>query len=367
MTGDLEKERQAYELWAQTYPRDDVPLSNLCFAYYYLGQYEKALPEAREALRLDPASGNNYENLAATYMFLDRLDEAQTAIQEAWAKKLDTPYMHTFAYVLAVFKRDQAEMERQEDWIKGKPGMEDSLMSWQADISAYSGLQEKSRELSRRAVASAQHAGEKETAGGYEANSSLREALFGNPAQARQQAAAALDLSNGRDVQFEAALVLAFIGDAARAQALADDLSKRYPEDTIVQLKEVPTLRAQLALSHNDPSQAIENLQAAAPYELGMLGIGAISYTAYVRGESYLAAQDGSKAAAEFQKIIDHRSVALHAVGALARLGLARAYASQGDSAKARTKYQDFLNLWKDADPDIPILKEAKTEYAKLR
>jgi serine/threonine protein kinase/tetratricopeptide (TPR) repeat protein len=367
VTGDLEKERQAYELWAQTYPRDDVPPSNLCFVYYYLGQYEKALPEAREALRLDPASGNNYENLAATYMFLDRLDDAQTAIQEAWAKKLDTPYMHTFAYVLAVFKRDQAEMARQEAWIKGKRGMEDSLMSWQADISAYSGLQEKSRELSRRAVASAQHAGEKETAGGYEANSSLREALFGNPAQARQQAAAALDLSNGRDVQFEAALVLAFIGDAARAQALADDLSKRYPEDTIVQLKEVPTLRAQLALSHNDASQAIENLQAAAPYELGMLGIGAISYTAYVRGESYLAAQDGSKAAAEFQKIIDHRSVALHAVGALARLGLARAYASQGDSAKARTKYQDFLNLWKDADPDIPILKEAKSEYAKLQ
>ena len=269
-------------------------------------------------------------------MYLNRLEDARATIQEAWAKKLDTPYMHSFAYVLALFGGDRAAMEQQAAWMMGKPGIEDSLMSWQADIAAYSGLQEKSRELSRRAIASAQNAGEKETAAAYQANSSLREALFGNIAQARQQAAAALDLSTGRDVQFEAALVLAMVGDESRAEALANDLNKRYPEDTIVQFKEVPTVRAQLALSRNQPSKAIEDLQAAAPYELGTLSIGAVSYTAYVRGEAYLAAHDGTHAAAEFQKIIDHHSVGMHPIGALARLGIARAYVLEGDQSKPK-------------------------------
>jgi DNA-binding winged helix-turn-helix (wHTH) protein/tetratricopeptide (TPR) repeat protein len=367
VTGDLEKQRQAYEVWAQTYPRDDVPPTNLCFLYYYIGQYDKALPEAREALRLDPASGNNYENVAASYLLLNRLQETQATIEEAWAKKLDTPNMHIFAYVLAVLRNDSAAMEQQAAWVMGKPGMEDGLISWQADIAAFSGLQEKSRELSRRAVASAQHAGQKETAANYEANASLREALFGNPAEAGRRAVSALDLSNGRDAQFEAALVLALIGEASRAQVLATDLNRRYPEDTIVQLKELPTLRAQFALNRNQPSRAIEELQAATPYEMGVLGIGLISYTAYVRGEAYLAAHDGSRAAPEFQKIIDHRSAGMHHIGALARLGLARAYALQNDPIKAKAAYQDFLSLWKDADPNIPILKQAKVEYAKLQ
>ena len=161
--------------------------------------------------------------------------------------------------------------------------------------------------------------------------------------------------------------MLALIGDAARSQALANDLSKRYSEDTIVQSKELPTLRAQLALSRKQPSKAIEALQAALPYDMGVLAIGIISYPAYVRGEAYLAAHDGTKAAGEFQKIIDHRSVGMHPIGARAHLGLARAYALQGATVKAKTAYQDFLALWKDADADIPILQQAKAEYAKLQ
>lgn len=366
VTGDLGKVQQSCELWAQAYPRDDVPFTILTGLYFALGQYDKALSEAREAVRLNPASGNNYENLAWSYLFLNRLEEAQATIEVAWAKKLDTSYLHSIAYVLAFFRNDATGMEQQSAWIMGKAGLEDQLLSWEADIAAYFGLQEKSRELSRRAVASAQHAGEKETAAGYEANSSLREALFGNLALARHQADAALELSTGRDVQFEASLVLAMTGDDTRAQALLNDLGKRYPEDTIVQFKELPTVRAQLAMNHNLPLKAIEDLQAAAPYEMGILAIGIVSYPAYVRGEAYLSVHDGVHGAAEFQKIIDHRSAGMHPVGALARLGIARAFELQGERAKAKLAYQDFLTLWKDADPDIPILKEAKAEYAKL-
>ena len=365
--GDLGKARESCELWAQAYPRDDVPHTILNGLYFSLGQYDKALAEALEALRLNPASGNNYENLAGSYMYLNRLEEARATIEQGWAKKLDTPYMHIFAYVLALFRGDGAGMEQQAAWVMGKPGIEDTLIAWQADIAAFSGLQEKSRELSRRAIASAQNAGEKETAAAYQAKSALREALFGNPAQARQEAAAALDVSTGRDVQFEAALVLALIGDESRAEALANDLGKRYPEDTLVQFKEVPTLRAQLAVNRNQPSKAVEELQAALPYELGTLATGAVSHPAYVRGEAYLAAHDGTHAASEFQKIVDRRNVGMDPIGALSHLGLARAYVLQGDSAKSKAPYQDFLTLWKDADPNIPVLKQAKAEYAKLQ
>jgi hypothetical protein len=266
-------------------------------------------------------------------------------------------YLHSF------LKNDAASMAQEVTWATGKPGVEDILLAAEADTAAYSGQLAKARELSRRAVASAQHAEEKETAARYETSAALLEALFGNPAEARQRAAAALELSTGRGVQYKAALALALIGDAGRAQALANDLIKRYPEDTIVQLELVPTLHAQLALGRKDASKAVEALQAAAPYELGMtVGLHPI----YVRGHAYLAAHEGSKAAGEFQKIIDHRILGLNPVGALAHLDLARAYVLQSDTSKAKAAYQDFLALWKDADPNIPILKEAKAEYLKL-
>jgi tetratricopeptide (TPR) repeat protein len=362
VTGDLEKARRTSELWEQAYPQDSIARTNLSFIYQVLGQYDRALVEAREAVRLDPAIGVNYENLAVSYLCLNRLEETRATAEEAQAKKVDTPVVHFVLYSLAFLKNDPAGMAQQVAWATGKPGVEDNLLSTEADTAAYSGQLGKARELSPRAVASAQHAEEKETAASYEASAALREALFGNPAEARKRVAAALELSTGRDVQYAAALALALIGDAVRAQALADVLSKRYPEDTIVQFMELPNLHAQLALSHNDAPKAIGALQAAEPYELGDL------YPVYVRGEAYLAAHEGSKAAVEFQKIIDHRGIVENSpIGALAHLQLGRAYAMVGDAAKAKTAYKDFLTLWKDADPAIPILKEAKAEYAKLR
>jgi serine/threonine protein kinase/tetratricopeptide (TPR) repeat protein len=361
--GDLEKARQSYDLWAQTYPRDYVPPTNLSFLYSLLGQYDKALAEAREAVRLDSANGINYENLALSYFFLKRPEEARATVEEAQKKKLDSYYLHWIVYLLAFLKNDGASMAREITWATGKPGVEDILLAAEADTADYSGQLAKARELSRRAVASAQHAQKKETAARYETSAALLEATVGDPAVARQRAAAALELSTGRDVEYRAAFALALIGDAGRAQLLANDLNKRYPEDTIVQLELVPTLQAQLALGRKDASKAVEMLQAAAPYELGMtVGLHPI----YVRGEAYLAAHDGNRAAAEFQKIIDQRVLALP-IGALAHLDLARAYALQGDTVKAKAAYQDFLALWKDADPGVQILKQAKTEYSTLQ
>ncbi|HXP15881.1 MAG TPA: hypothetical protein VN868_02185, partial [Terriglobales bacterium] len=280
---------------------------------------------------------------------------------------LDSPLLRIFIYELAFLQNDAAKMAQQVAWGAGKSGVEDVLLASEADTAAYFGRLGKAREFSRQAVASAERAQEKETAASYEAEAALREALFGNAPQARQRAAAALSLSNGRDVQYGAALALVFAGDAARAQAekLTDDLAKRSPEDTIVQFSYLPTIHAQLALSRSNASKAIKALQAAAPYELGSSFVSL--YPVYVRGEAYLSAHQGSAAAAEFQKIFDHPGVVLNqTIGALVHLQLGRAYVLD-DKDKARAAYQDFLTLWKDADPDIPILKEAKAEYEKLQ
>ena len=368
--GDLEKARQSYELWAQTYPRDVVPAGNLNVICDYLGQYDKALAQSRESYRLVP-DGLSYSNLVNAYLFLNRLEEARNTAEEAQTKNLDSPYLRVNLYALAFLQNDAAGMAQQVAWAAGKSGVEDALLEDEADTAAYSGRLAKARGFSRQAVASAERAEEKETAAGYEADAAVREALFGNEAEARQRAAAVLALSTGRDVQYGAALALALAGDAHRAQALADDLGKRFPEDTIVQFNYRLTIHAQFALERNDPSRAIEALQSATPYELGLPGTGSFTpglYPVYVRGDAYLAAHQGMEAAAEFQKILGHHGVVQNgSIGALAHLGLGRAYVLQGDTGKASAAYQDFLTLWKDADPDIPILVVAKSEYAKLR
>ena len=368
--GDLEKARQSYELWTQTYPRDVLPAGNLNVICDYLGQYDKALAQSRESYRLVP-DGLSYSNLVNAYLFLNRLEEARTTAEEAQTKNLDSPYLRVNLYALAFLQNDAAGMAQQVAWAAGKSGVEDALSEDEADTAAYSGRLAKARGFSRQAVASAKRAEEKETAAGYEADAAVREALFGNEAEARQRAAAVLALSTGRDVQYGAALALALAGDAHRAQALADDLGKRFPEDTIVQFNYQPTIHAQFALERNDTSRAIEALQAATPYELGLPGTGSFTpglYPVYVRGDAYLAAHQGIEAAAEFQKILGHHGVVQNgSIGALAHLGLGRAYVLQGDTGKASAAYQDFLTLWKDADPDIPILVVAKSEYAKLR
>jgi len=246
------------------------------------------------------------------------------------------------------------------------------VLDFETDTAAYSGRIGKARELSHRAVALAERREDKEIAAAYEAKAAVREAVFENVAAAQQRAAAALALSTGRDVQYGAALALALAGDAVRAQALADDLAERFPEDTIVQFNYLPTIHAQLALERDDSSKALEALQAAAPYELGSPGSATFNfvslYPAYVRGGVYLSRRQGSEAAAEFQKILDWPGVVIdEPIGALSHLQLARACALTGDTAKARAAYQDFLTLWKDADPDISVLKQAKSEYAKLQ
>jgi eukaryotic-like serine/threonine-protein kinase len=363
-TGNLEKARQVYELWAQTYPRDWVARINLRVIYTDLGQCDKALAEARETLRLDPTAVG-YTSLVFSYLALNRLVEARSAAEEAQAKEFDSPDLGWILYRLAFLQNDTAGMAQQVAWAVGKPGAENVLLSNEADTFAYSGHIGKAREYSRQAVASAERAEEKEVAALYADDAALREALFGNAVEARQQTAAALGLSNGQNVQYGAALALAFAGDVVRAKTLADDLGKRVPENTIIRFNYLPTIRAQIALSRNDSSKAIEALQAAAPYELGYPGR---LYPVYVRGEAYLAAHQANEAAAEFQKILDHRGIVMNApIGALAHLQIGRAYAMQGDTAKAKAAYQGFLTLWKDADPDIPILIAAKAEYAKLQ
>jgi len=261
-------------------------------------------------------------------------------------------------------------MERQVEWAAGKPGVEDVLLSYQSDTEAYYGRLVKAQDFSRRAVDSAVRDDSKETAAMRQVNAALREAEFGNAAAAKQGVATALALAPGRDVKLFAALTLARSGDTARAKAISEELEKNYASNTILKVYWLPTIKAAMELNANNPTQAVMFLEAAAPYELGgppQLQVGTM-YPVYIRGQAQLAAHNGAAAATEFQKYLDHRGITLNfPLGALAHLGLARAYALQGDTAKAKTAYNDFLTLWKDADPDIPILTAAKAEYATLK
>jgi len=371
VTRNLMNARRSYALGEQIYPRDPGFRSGLGVIYYALGQYESALKEHQEALRLFPYDSVAFRMVTYTYLLLDRVEAAAATAREARAKGLDSALGPT-AYAIAFYQNDAPEMARQVAAATGKTGEEDLLLALNADTSAYFGHLGKARELSRRAEDSAELAAGKETAATYYAASALREALFGNADRAGQQAILAKGRASGRDVDYGLALALTYAGDANRARALADDLGKRFPEDTVVQFNCLPTLKARLALLRSNPQQALVSVQAAASYELGLPAIGFYNwpnlYPVYVRGEAYLAAHKGSEAAAEFQKILDHRGIVLNEpIGALAHLQLGRAYAMQGDTAKSRAAYQDFLTLWKDADPDIPILREAKAEYARLQ
>jgi eukaryotic-like serine/threonine-protein kinase len=370
VTGELEQASQVYELWAKSYPQDWVPLGDLGYIYCQLGQYDKAVAETQEQLRLESNTVVGYGNLAQTYLALNRPDDAAKALEQAQEHKLEGDFLHQEIYYLAFYKGDTAEMERQVAWAAGKPGDEDLLLSFQSDTEAYYGRLAKARDFSRRAVDAAVRDESKESAALWQVNAALREAEFGNAAAAKQGVAAALSLAPGRDVRLFAALALARSGEAARAKAMVDELEKTYPSDTMLRVYWFPTLKAALELDANNPAQAVISLEAAAPYDLGQppqLQLGTM-YPAYIRGQAQLAAHNGAAAATEFQKFLDHRGITLNfPLGALAHLGLARAYALSGETAKARAAYQDFLALWKDADPDIPILQQAKAEYAKLR
>jgi len=370
-TGEQEKANQTYELWMQVYPRDYLAYLNLGSGDMILGHYEKAATETREGLRLEPNDVVLYGNLAQIYMALNRFDEARITTEDALGRKLEAGYLHVNLYALAFFQGNAAAMKQQADWTAGKPRVEDWMLSLESDTEARSGRLGKARELSRQAVESARRNDEKEPAALWQANAAIREALFGNSDAARRNAAAAVALAPGsHDAEAQAALAYALAGDAVRAQSLADDLSKRFPQDTVVQSVWLPTIHAQIEMGRKNSARSIELLQASAPYEMGMLSGSAVNsclYPVYVRAEAYRNAEQGAAAAAEFQKILDHRGLFWNcATGPLAQLGLARAYLLQGDAAKARAAYQDFLTLWKDADPDVPVLRAAKAEAAKL-
>jgi tetratricopeptide (TPR) repeat protein/predicted Ser/Thr protein kinase len=370
VTGDLEKARQSGNLWAQMYPRDTIPWTNLSVIYTQLGQPEESLAAARQALRLD-SNGLTYSNFVSSLLSLNRLEEAGTALKGAQARNVDSPYLHQNQGQLAFLQNDAAQLAHEAAWFMGKPGYEDAALAFESDAAAYAGHLGKARDLSRQAVASAERAEEKETAATYEAAAALREALVGNSEEAKRRVAQALRLSSGREVLFGAALTLSFAGDTVRARLLADDLAKRFPDDTIVRFNYLPTLRAQLALNRKSASQSVEALRTAIPYELGLPTATVFApalYPVYVRGIAFLNLNQGNEAAIEFQKILDHSGVVgSEPIGSLVHLQLGRAYAMSGDAAKARAAYQDFLTLWKDADPDIPILKQAKAECAKLQ
>jgi eukaryotic-like serine/threonine-protein kinase len=369
LTRNWESARKAYELWAQTYPRDDVPPTNLSVLYSNMGEYEKAHAADQKAMSLTP-DGVSYANLCGGYVSLNRLDEAKATAQEAQARNVDAPYLHLCVYQIAFLQHDAAGMEREVALLVGKPGWEDQSLVAQAQAMAYGGELIKARELSRRAIDSAQRADSKDRAAGYQALSALLEAVVGNRSLAKRQGQAALVLSSDRDVQVIAAVALGLAGESSPAIRLAGELANRLPEDTAVRLLYVPMMRAAVSLSNGQGAKAVEELAPVAPYELGVSQsfLGFSLYPVYLQGQAYLLAKQGPAAGAEFQKIVDHRGIVASApIHALAHLGLARAYALAGDSAKARTAYQDFLALWKEADSDIPILQQAKSEYAKFR
>jgi len=373
VTGNMEKAEQTCEAWAAMYPRAVVPHDFLSgIIYPAFGKYEKGIEEAQKAIERDPDFAVGYLTLAYSYVYLNRLEEAENTLRKASERKLEMPDYLVLHYDIAFLRDDKAEMARQVSLAQMKPGAEDWIANHQSFVYAYSGhLQEASR-MSRKATELALRAVQQERAALYEAGAALREALYGDSAAAEQDAMAALELSKGRGVEYGAAMALALSGDLSRSEALTNDLEKHFPEDTSVQFSYLPTLRAVVNLKQGKSANSIELLQAAVPDELGAPGssffgfYGAL-YPIYFRGEAYLAAHQGAAAAVEFQKILVHRGIFVSdPIGALAHLQLGRAYALAGDKTKARSAYQDFLTLWKGADPNIPILKQAQAEYANL-
>ena len=369
VTGNLEAARRSYELLAQTYPRDESAQLYLWFIHLTLGDYARSDAAAKRAFEINPDSSNNYVNLIYCHQYLGRLDQAKSLIEQSRAKKLNSPWYSLSLYVIDFLQNDPAGMEQQATSAMGITGVEDQMFFLESETAAYGGQFGKARDLTRRAAESARRAQEKETAAEYQGHNSLREALVGMTDFAKEDAQSALAEIRGKHGEGFSAIAFALTGDVANANRSIDDLTKRFPQDTVVQTQYLPMARAALALNSGNAKTALDALSAAAPYELGHTNddFTFALYPIYLRGQAYLAAKDGAAAAGEFQKIIDHASiVGNEPIGALAHLGIARSYSLFGNTAKAKTAYQDFFALWKDADSDVPILIQAKAEYAKL-
>jgi tetratricopeptide (TPR) repeat protein len=372
-TRELDKAIQTFQLLEKTYPDDEVAPLNLADAYLRVGQYEQCAAASRRALKIDANDSVGYGNLAFCLVNLDQMDAARKVVDEAFSRKLDDFCVRQARYILAFLQGDEPEMQKQLAWVAGRPGEEEAIfLAYQADTEAFHGHLSKSHEYSRRAVDSELRADSKEGASSQQAYAALWQAEVGNLVQARKDAASALALSPGRDGRIVIAMALARIGDFSRATALADELQKTHPLDTLMQFYSSPSIRAAEELSRGNAAKAEDFTERARPYELAAPSTPPTDlralYPSYVRGQAYLAMYRGNDAAMEFQRILDHRGLNGNSpLGALAHLQIGRAYAMSGNQAKARTAYQDFLALWKDADPDIPILKQAKAEYAKLQ
>jgi eukaryotic-like serine/threonine-protein kinase len=373
-TGELDKSAQAHELWQQTYPQDAEPYINLSDIAAILGNWDKALAEARESLRVDPTSGFTNANLALAYASLNRLDEAEAVYRQAEERKVDEGSLLVGRYQLAFLRNDPSEMDRWAAAATGRPGADEQMLAAEADTEAWHGKLKNANQLTGRAMNSFEANDAKESAATFQAAAALREVEFGNLEQARAEANAAVKLAPNRDVWAMAALALARAGDTKAAEKLAAQLNESFPLDTVVQKYWLPSIAAAVAIERKDPNRAVELLQPASAIELGQpMNLTISLCPVYLRGEAYLMLGDGQAGAAEFQKFIDHRGlVANFPWAALARLGLARAYAldaaqNPAARAKAREAYRNFLTLWKDADPDVPVLLQAKAEYAKLQ
>lgn len=381
VSGELDKAAQTFQQIIDSYPRDPVAFSTLGTVYAAQGQYEKASESTRQSVRLAPERVVGYGNLVNFSLALQNFDETRQIIHQAQARKLDNPMFHNALYALASLAEDSAAMAEQQQWFASKPDYENWGLALASDTAAYGGHLAKSRELTKRAVESAIRVDSKEDAAIWQANAALKEAAYGESTEARRSANQALKLKpTNPSVESEAALAFAMVGDRMRAETLAQDLAKRFPLDSQMQSLWLPVIQGRLALNKRNPASALTTLQAASPIELGqILFLNNLSclYPTYVRGEAYLATGQGNAAASEYQKILDHSGIVWTCwTGALARLELARAnvlearslHGADADAARVRAlaAYKDFLALWKDADPDIPILQHAKTEYAAL-
>jgi eukaryotic-like serine/threonine-protein kinase len=363
---NVEAARKTYELWLQVYPGDTIPIDNLCITYSLLGDHDKALMYCKKLFEFAEGA-MSYANLVNSYLCLNQLGPALATAREARMHNFDNPQIHVYLYAIDFLHRDMRGMEQESAGLMGKAGWEDIIFYSESETAAFQGQFTRARALTIKAAGSAQKADKKEAAVAYLAESAVREALVGNAVLAEHQAKAAL--SGERSATAMSAAALGMAGQAAQATQLAADLEKRYPEDTIMHSTFLPTIRAAVAIHGKNAKGAIQALQAAVPNELGITAsfVTFRCYPAYMRGTADLLAKRGDAAAAEFQKILDHPGLIQNElIGALAHLGLGRAYALSHDMTKAKTEYQNFLLLWKDADPDIPLLKEAKTEYAKL-
>jgi DNA-binding winged helix-turn-helix (wHTH) protein/tetratricopeptide (TPR) repeat protein len=373
VTGNLEAAQQTAEAWARTYPRDALPHNMLGgMVHKTPGRYEKALAESRKAIDIDPYSWISYYNEGVVNVYLGHMDDGKAALRAAAAHSLDADEFIMLAYDIDFLNGDRAGMEDQAARARARPGGENWISAREGFVAAYSGHLHNARMITHRAVAQAQQAGQPERAALWAAGAAVREALVGNREAATEWAHSALELSDDREVAYGCALAMALVGDTTHAQALADHLEHRFPENTAVRFNYLPTLRAVLALNRAQPQHALELLQTAAPHELGIppsavSGLFGALYPIYVRGQAYLALNKPSEAAAEFQKILDHRGIVTDdPIGALAHIQIARAYTQAKDRARAKAAYQEFLVLWENADADNPILQRAKADYAKL-